>query len=66
MSDFILSNGFVYGTLMNLFIAKMLNGVMFFLWSNFAGINSSKSNIGIPLLHPSWLKMVKEIARFTK
>ena len=44
----------------------MLNGVMFFLLSNFAGKNSSKSNIKISLLHPSWLKMVKEIARFTK
>ena len=66
MSDFNPSNGFVYGTLKKLFIVKMFNGVVFFLWSNFAGKNSLNSNIVISLLHPSWLKMVKEFARFTK
>ena len=66
MSDLNPNNGFIFGALKNIFIAKMLIGVMFFLWSNFAGKNSSKSNIEISLLQPSWLKMVKKITRFTK
>ena len=57
---------FIYGTLINIFIAKILNGVMLFLWLNFGGKNSSKSDVGIPLLHPPWLKTVKEIDSSTK
>ena len=66
MSSFNPRNGFIYGTLINLFIAKMLNGVMLLLWLNFGSKNSSKSDVGIPLLHPPWLKMVKEVASSTK
>ena len=61
MSSFDLRNVFIYGTIVNLFIAKILNGVMLFLWLNFGGKNSSKSEVGIPLLHPPSLKTVKKI-----
>ena len=60
------SKKWLHGTLINLFIAKMLNGVMFFLWLNFGSKNSSKPDVGIQLLHPPWLKMVKEVASSTK
>ena len=66
MSSFHPRNGFIYGTLINLFIAKMLNGVMLFFWLHFGSKSSSKSHVEIPLLHPLWLKMVKEIDSSTK
>ena len=65
MSSFNPRNGFIYGTLINLFIAKMLNGVMLFLWLNFGSKNSSKLDGEIELLHPPWLKIVKEVAGST-
>ncbi len=66
MSSFNPRNDFIYGTLINLFIAKILTGVMLFLWLDFGGKNSSKSDVGIPLLHPPWLKTVEEIDSSTK
>jgi len=51
MSSFNPTNDFMYGTLINLFTAKML-GVMLFLWLNFGSKNSSKSDVEIPLLQP--------------
>ena len=66
MSSFDPRNVIIYGTLINLFMAKILNGVMLFHWLNFGGKNSSKSDLGILLLHPPWLKRVKEIDSSTK
>ena len=66
MSSFDLRNVFIYGTIINLFIAKIQDGVMLFLWLNFGSKNSSKPDVGIQLLHPPWLKMVKEVASSTK
>ena len=66
MSSFNPRNGFIYSTLFNIFIAKMLDGLMLFLWLNFGSKNLSKPDVGIQLLHPPWLKMVKEVASSTK